>query len=107
VSGCCDEPGCRRTQPIRLYLGDLSGRVYAATRYTRREGKYPYPGGYAAQDKHDITGAMIRFIGDNPEWVLAHWPENAGSAPRPAAQGPRQASPGPENEPGGAQEWAP
>jgi hypothetical protein len=73
VSGCCDEYGCRRKQPIRLYLGDLSGQVYAATRSTPRLDKHrnPVPGAWVARDKHDVTEALREFVRRNPEWVRA------------------------------------
>jgi hypothetical protein len=75
VSGCCDEYGCRRTQPIALYLGDLSGQVFAATRFRARpDGR---PGAWTATQKHDVTAQMREFIRRNPEWVRAQM-ENGG-----------------------------
>jgi len=79
VSGCCGEPDCRRTQPVQLFLGDFSGRVYAATRSIRRKGGPP--GSMIAREKHDVTRQMCHFIRSNPEWVRAVLAEN-DSAPR-------------------------
>lgn len=68
---CCGEYGCRRAQPVRLYLGDLTGQVFAATRSTPRLDAHrnPVPGSWAAQEKHDVTAAMREFIRRNPQWV--------------------------------------
>lgn len=33
MSGCCDEPGCRRSQPIKILRSGLSGRWYVVTRW--------------------------------------------------------------------------
>jgi hypothetical protein len=66
MSGCCDEWNCRRTEPIRLYAGDFTGGIYAATRSKKRG-----PGQYVAYEKHDVTEAMREFIRRNPSWVRA------------------------------------
>lgn len=74
MTDCCGEPDCRRRTPIGLYLGDFDGRVYAATRSRprRERPRGPViPGKMVATGKHDVTGQMIKFIRDNPGWVMA------------------------------------
>jgi hypothetical protein len=69
MSGCCDEPGCRRAHPVGVYLADLSGRVYAVTsrRVVRDNGDGTAL--FAAAARHDITIQMRRFITASPSWV--------------------------------------
>jgi hypothetical protein len=64
MTACCDEYGCRRKQPIHLYLGELTGQVFAATHAHERS-----PGHWTAYRKHDVTEAMREFIRRNPAWV--------------------------------------
>jgi hypothetical protein len=68
MSRCCSEPGCRRSQPIFLYLGDLTGQVYAATRSELRtaDGDTAY---MRATARHDVTRQMREFIRRNSSWV--------------------------------------
>jgi hypothetical protein len=61
---CCGEYNCRRTQPIRLYLGEFSGLVYAATRSKHMGGNT-----FSAVERHEVTEQMREFIRGNPAWV--------------------------------------
>lgn len=48
MSDCCNG-ACRRTNPIRVLMSDLTGRAYAVTRWSRK-------GDFVdAQEKHDVT----------------------------------------------------
>ena len=67
MSDCCDEPGCRRRQPIHLYLGDFSGTVWAATRWRKAPGVLTDT--MIAKERHDVTRQMREFIRRNPQWV--------------------------------------
>jgi hypothetical protein len=71
MGDCCGEPGCRRKQPIRLYLADFSETVYATTRYTMRQPLAGLEARWRAVDRHDVTAQMREFIRRNPEWVRA------------------------------------
>jgi hypothetical protein len=67
---CCDEPECRRKQPIGLYLGDFSDTVYVVTKYRLRA--KPGTGDRehkVAVDRHDITEQMKSFVRANAAWV--------------------------------------
>jgi hypothetical protein len=68
---CCGESHCRRKTPIRLYRGDFSGLVYAATRSVpvRRYDEGATSVTLCATERHDVTAAMKEFIRRNPEWV--------------------------------------
>ena len=66
---CCTEPGCRRKQPLGLYLADFSNQVFLVTRYRVRG---TTPGGResrVAAERHDVTGQMEQFVRDNAGWV--------------------------------------
>jgi hypothetical protein len=74
--GCCDEPQCTRKQPVGLYLADLSGTVYAVTRW-RADGTLPDGRERRkAAVRHDVTAQMEQFVRANPEWVRNLLPEN-------------------------------
>ena len=68
---CCGEYACKRKHPIGIYLGDLSGQVYAATRMRLIKDHGDGTATFAASERHDVTAAMRRFIRDNPGWVRA------------------------------------
>lgn len=68
--GCCGERGCRRTEPIGLALGSLTGCVVYAVmskRLVRDNGDGSAL--FAMGARHDVTDQMRRFIRANPEWV--------------------------------------
>lgn len=69
MPGCCGEDGCRRTHPIGLYRGDLTGRVYAATSMRVVKDRGDGTATFAATTRHDVTPQMHRFIRDNADWV--------------------------------------
>ena len=69
--GCCAEDGCTRKRPIGLYLGDFTGQVYAATRMRVVSDHGDGTATFAADEKHDVTRQMRRFIRTNAEWVRA------------------------------------
>lgn len=46
---CCDEPSCRRRQPLYLFQGGLTGRWMVATRW-RHDGHR-----FVAIEKHELT----------------------------------------------------
>ena len=71
MSGCCDEYRCRRKQPIHLYLGNLTGQVFAATHAHERS-----PGRWTAYQKHDVTRQMVEFLRRNEAWVREQLGEN-------------------------------
>lgn len=50
MGGCCDEAGCRRSQPILIRQGALSGRWYAITRW-----KHSPPDRIEVVEKHEIV----------------------------------------------------
>jgi hypothetical protein len=68
-SGCCEESGCRRKQPIGIYRGDFTGLVYAATSMRVVSDHGDGTATFAATTRHDITRQMRRFIMANAEWV--------------------------------------
>lgn len=53
---CCNG-ACRRKQPIRVLMSDLTGRVYALTRWTRYGGD-----GLHATEKHDVTDDVTALM---------------------------------------------
>ena len=69
MSGCCGEHECRRSEPIRLYLGDLSGQVYAVTRSRVHVERPDGRNTRRAVERHEVTEQLRSFIRSNPEWV--------------------------------------
>ena len=58
---CCNEYRCRRTKPIVIRRGGLSGRWYAITDYGPVKG---YDHLIEARQKHDITANLIAALID-------------------------------------------
>jgi hypothetical protein len=81
MSTCCDEPGCRRTSPVGIYLADLSGRAYAVTRRRVVTDHGNGTATFAAADRHDITAQLQHFIAANAGWVQAVLAGAAAPAP--------------------------
>jgi hypothetical protein len=54
---CCNEYRCRRTKPLLIFRGSLTGRWYVATDYKSRPG-----GGLEALQKHDVTDEMTAAL---------------------------------------------
>lgn len=57
MSGCCNNPLCRRTKPIRLSYSELTGRWYFLTDYTERS-----DGGVTAKTKHQVSPEQARQL---------------------------------------------
>lgn len=53
---CCREYGCRRTTPILVRKGGLSGRWYAITRFHLKGALI------VADQKHDVTDDLIAAL---------------------------------------------
>ena len=68
--GCCHEHNCRRTTPIHLVMGDLSGRVFVVTRSTVVKDHGNGRATFRAEERHDITEQFTAFIRDNPQVIL-------------------------------------
>ena len=66
---CCNEVGCKRTQPLGIYRGDFSGQVYVATRMRVISDHGDGTATFAASEKHDVTRQMRKFIRSNAAWV--------------------------------------
>lgn len=69
--GCCHELNCKRTTPIQLYIGDLTGEIYVVTRYTVRTDHGNGRATFKADERHDITETFRLFIRDNRETIEA------------------------------------
>jgi hypothetical protein len=69
--GCCNEHNCRRTTPIHIVIGELSGRIYVVTRATVHKTLDNDRAVFRADERHDITDQFGAFIRDNREAIEA------------------------------------
>lgn len=74
---CCLEPGCRRSQPIRLLRSGLTGQAYFVTRWKDRG-----DGVIEATEKHAVpadVAALLDSLGGTPtEPVVMEMSDNTG-----------------------------
>lgn len=57
MSGCCNEHGCRRSQPFKLRRGGFSGRWFLVSRYRQRA-----PEMIESMEKHDIHDELMNAL---------------------------------------------
>ncbi len=68
-------------QPLGVYMGDLTGQVFVATRMRVVRDNGDGTATFAASEKHDVTRQMRRFIRNNAEWVREQLTCGASSPP--------------------------
>ncbi len=68
-------------QPLGVYMGDLTGQVFVATRMRVVRDNGDGTATFAASEKHDVTRQMRRFIRNNAEWVREQLTYGASSPP--------------------------
>ena len=71
MSGCCNEAGCRRSEPIHLYLADFSNQVYAVTRSRVHVERPDGRNTRRAVERHDVTDQFRAFLKANRAWVFS------------------------------------
>lgn len=60
MSKTCCNGACRRRTPIRVRMSDLTGRVYAITRYTTDRAN----NAIRADEKHDVTADVQHLMAE-------------------------------------------
>ena len=68
---CCDEPNCRRKQPLDIYLGPFTEQVYVSTRSRLVKLHEDGTATFSAVERHNVTEQMVKFIRENENWVRA------------------------------------
>lgn len=78
-AGCCSEYRCRRSKPIRLMQGGLTGDWFVITDYSERGDLV------VANQKHTLTEADAAYL--NAMKAAAEWAMANGYSDHPATPG--------------------